>query len=322
MKLMHHSVCRTNQWLIGIFVVVAGFLPMQLQAAQLYFSPKTGTFQPGETISVELRVDNQGECINAADISIGFSKDQVEIVDISRGDSIFSIWITPPVVRQEFGLINMVGGIPGGYCGRIPGDPSVTNVIATVIMRFKNSIKTLPVSTKLTLLKTTRVILHDGLGTDAKTILSGAEFSINRTGQPQQNTWTQAIQQDKIPPEAFSVEVHRDKAIFNGKYFAIFSTVDKQTGLDRFEVAELRSSLERGSEKWRRADSPYVLTDQSMRSIIRVKAVDKAGNERVAEYRAPARSETETEGQGQFWALASIAIVFVVIMRLIRFLPL
>jgi hypothetical protein len=33
---------------------------------------------------------------------------------------------------------------------------------------------------------------------------------------------------------------------------------------------------------WVRAESPYVLKDQTLNSIIRVKAIDKAGNEYIA----------------------------------------
>lgn len=34
-------------------------------------------------------------------------------------------------------------------------------------------------------------------------------------------------------------------------------------------------------ENWQKGESPYLLTDQSLKSIIKVRAVDKAGNERI-----------------------------------------
>ena len=89
--------------------------------------------------------------------------------------------------------------------------------------------------------------------------------------------WQQELGQDKIPPEAFEVEVHQDALIFEGKYFITFSTTDKQTGLSHFEVKE-------GERDWQQEESPYLLADQSLQSIIKVKAVDMAGNERIAEY--------------------------------------
>ena len=35
---------------------------------------------------------------------------------------------------------------------------------------------------------------------------------------------------------------------------------------------------------WEKVVSPYVLKDQSLNSVIRVKAVDRAGNERIVEF--------------------------------------
>src|SRR5882724_7164602 len=58
-------------------------------AALLYLVPASSTFQPGETATLDLRIDPQGECINAAGIDIGFPKDLVQAVDVSRGNSIF-----------------------------------------------------------------------------------------------------------------------------------------------------------------------------------------------------------------------------------------
>ena len=60
-------------------------------------------------------------------------------------------------------------------------------------------------------------------------------------------------------------------------YFLVFSGIDKQTGIDYYEVKE-------GQGNWKRAEFPYVLEDQTLQGIIEVRAVDKAGNERIAEY--------------------------------------
>ena len=86
--------------------------------------------------------------------------------------------------------------------------------------------------------------------------------------------WLRQLEKDTIPPEAFDIEIPQDPSIFEGKYFIIFSTIDKQTGLDYYEIKE-------GEKDWQRGQSPYLLEDQRLESIIRVKAVDKAGNERT-----------------------------------------
>ena len=119
------------------------------------------------------------------------------------------------------------------------------------------------------------------MGTPAKLTIKGAVFTI-LPGIPEipKKEWQEELEKDNIPPEPFEIEIHRTPEIFEGKYFITFFTFDKQTGLDYFEVKE-------GKRNWEKAESPYLLEDQDLKSIIKVKAVDKAGNERLAEYIPP-----------------------------------
>jgi hypothetical protein len=129
--------------------------------------------------------------------------------------------------------------------------------------------------------KESQVLLNDGLGTPAKLTGKEAVFAVlPGISEVPKKEWQEELEKDNIPPESFEIEIHQDPSIFEGKYFIIFSTTDKQTGLDYFEVKE-------GEKDWKRAESPYLLEDQTLQSIIKVRAVDKAGNERIAEYIPP-----------------------------------
>jgi len=79
------------------------------------------------------------------------------------------------------------------------------------------------------------------------------------------------------------LEVRKDSLLFGEKYVLIFNTTDKESGISHFEVAEqkMKFCVPTEKEKWERAKSPYLIKDQSLKSIIKVKAVDKAGNKRV-----------------------------------------
>ncbi len=296
------------------------FAPVAARGAELYFTPDAGSFQPGETAAVDLRLDTKGECINAAEVNVGFPRELMEVVDVSRGSSIFTLWVQAPTVRPEFGLISFIGGVPGGYCGRTPGDPALTNVIAKLIFRFTDKAKTLPGSAKITILGTSRLVLNDGFGTEAKLIPHAAEFTVATTGHPQSNAWTEAVKNDKISPEIFSVAVYRDPAIFENRAFIVFSTPDKQTGLDHYEIAEIKDpkNVNEKTIVWNRADSPYVLKDQSLRSLIRVRAFDKAGNVQTAEYLP---SEKERPKSWYWLWLAGSAVALLAIIRFARFIP-
>jgi len=92
---------------------------------------------------------------------------------------------------------------------------------------------------------------------------------------------------DTVLPEEFEPEIGQDKTVFHGKYFLSFTTHDKISGIDYYEIAELdKREYERKTEEeivWKVGESPHLLEDQSLQSIIKIKAVDKAGNERITE---------------------------------------
>ena len=65
--------------------------------------------------------------------------------------------------------------------------------------------------------------------------------------------------------------------IFDGKYFLVFATQDKGSGIDHYEVSEDNGA------SFIPAVSPYLLKNQSLDTKIIVKAFDKKGNEKIAE---------------------------------------
>jgi hypothetical protein len=292
-------------------------------AANLYFTPPADHYRPGETGIFELRIDNQGECINAADITVSYPSDRLEAVDVSRGDSIFTVWVTPPTIHQDLGRINLVGGIPGGYCGRTPGDPAITNVLATFVFRFREEGYTKPATVKVGVLdQESQVDLHDGAGTRAPLTSTPTEITIDAASPPHENAWTQAITDDKTPPEPFSVTVLRESSVFDNHYFAVFSAVDKQTGIARYEMLETKDRNAPESQSgWRRVESPAELQDQALSSTVFVRAIDKAGNARIAEY-TPAESAPQSWWERlALWIVASLAITFLALYKVLSFLP-
>jgi hypothetical protein len=260
------------------FITILIFVPAFANGAILYFKPDSGQYYQDETFSVQLMLDTEKDCINTVKGEIDFSKDVLEAVNFATGNSILTLWLEKPKIEQSLGKISFVGGIPGGYCGPLPGEPGELDLLLKIFFKAKRD-----GTANLRFSKESQVLLNDGLGTPAKLSLKEAIFEISpeKTEAPKKE-WEAEILKDNIPPEPFEIEIHQDPSIFEGKYFIIFSTTDKQTGLDYFEVKE-------GKRNWQKATSPYLLEDQSLQSIIKVKAVDKAGNERIAEYLPPYR---------------------------------
>lgn len=276
------------------FFSVFVFLVPETNAATLYIDPnETHSFR-ADSVTLSVRIDtDEGECINTVDAVVSYDP-SIAAVDVSRGDSILTLWVEDPVIDQEAHTITFAGGIPNGYCGRVPGDPRLTNVIAKLVFQVPGfsvggggNSKVAEVS----FAPETRVMLNDGYGTEAPLKTFGAKIALDdNAGSAITDGWGATVAADDIPPSPFSIELVQNSEVFSGKYYIVFSTTDKQSGIDHYEVYEEpieELSLFRWGvpdTAWVEAKNPYVLVDQDMKSVIRVKAIDKAGNERIAIY--------------------------------------
>jgi len=128
------------------------------------------------------------------------------------------------------------------------------------------------------------LFLNDGKGTEISP--EKQTLSIFVSERPRdvelRDEWQDIINEDKTPPEPFEPAVARDRTIFSNKYFVSFFTTDKDSGLAYYEIKE-------GGRNFVLAESPYLLRDQSLEGVIQIKAVDKAGNERITHVIPPAR---------------------------------
>jgi len=113
---------------------------------------------------------------------------------------------------------------------------------------------------------------------------------------------------DTAPPEEFEPQIGQDPTVFGGKYFLSFATIDRMSGVAHYEISETRNQKQ---EAWKVGESPYLLEDQGLRSIIKVKAVDKAGNERIAEY-LPAKKPFP------YWIILLIVVGLAIIIWIAR----
>ncbi len=259
---------------ILVLILIFIFYPVFVFGAKLYFKPAQAEYYQGQTFIVELRINTEKDCINAIEGNLVFSKDALSVIDFSQGNSILTLWTKTPEINQKEGLISFAGGIPAGFCGQIPGDLKESNLLGKIIFEVKEGSGR---KAEVRFNNTSRVFLNDGLGTEADFNTSKAVFNILKSEKPPENEWQQQIQEDNIPPEAFQIEIQQEADVFDGKYFIVFSTTDKQTGIDYYEVKE-------GDRDWKRGQSPYLLENQTLSDIIKVRSWDKAGNKTIAEY--------------------------------------
>ena len=280
--------------LLGVLVALT-FVVQPVQAATLYMDPAMSTLARGDAEVVAVRLDTNEqaeECINAVEGVLQLTG-PVSAVDVSLGNSIFSIWVEPPTISQDGKLVTFAGGVPNGYCGRIAGDPRLTNNLFDIIVRTtaiaSNSGSSTPGQISFT--EQTVAYLNDGFGTEADLQVFPKDFTVlPELSGDVLDPWKNLVAADTISPQKFSISMEQTSPSLRDRYYITFSTTDKQTGIDRYEVMEeplsrLASFTWGGANTpWIEARSPYILKDQKLNSIIRVKAIDKAGNEYIATY--------------------------------------
>jgi hypothetical protein len=300
---MNIGVITKNILGLGFFLLLSS----PTSAATLLFDPAMGAVGPGNDFALDILLEVE-ECVNAVEADISFPNDYAILKDFLVGDSIFSFWVKRPAKEDiakanETGVLNFIGGVPGGYCGKITGDPGDSNTVARLIFQIPDIPLSDAYKSKLdfSFLPSSKALLNDGFGTSDNLTVKTASFAYGDKKIEIEDYWSGQIEGDTIPPEPFVVELRQGQAIFNGQYYIIFNTVDKQSGMDRYEILEIRPDEEAGVirelswldkimgkkpliAEWRIANTPYLLFDQELLSVIRVKAIDKAGNERFVEY--------------------------------------
>jgi hypothetical protein len=194
-----------------------------------------------------------------------FSDPTLTLERVFSANSIVTSWIQSPVASGNSVIFS--GIMPGGYESVV--DPvtgaHMSGTVLTLVFKAHS-----PGSAVLSF-SDSHVYLNDGLGTETGLTSLPYTFTIGPQG-----TGMKTGSADTTPPEAFTPIVSSSPDLFKGAYAVFFGTTDKGTGIDYYEVSE-------GSGDWIRAESPYKLSDQTLRSTIRVKAVDLAGNYLIEE---------------------------------------
>ena len=255
-----------------VFVLSLSFLLFSFnftEAAELKLIAPMQKFGVNQQFQVDLLLDTEGEEINAAEVKIFFPGELLEMKEIRDGNSIINFWIERPKVEQA-GIIGFSGIIPGGY-------QETKGFVFSVVFRAKTS------GNGAIEIRDAKVLLNDGKGTPVNVKIPPFQFSISQE-VPSVPPMVEIIK-DTDPPEDFKPEIASDPNVFDGKWFLVFATQDKGTGIAYYAIRETRRKINIKREtdaKWVEAESPYVLKDQKLRSWIYVKAIDKAGNERIA----------------------------------------
>ncbi len=272
----------------GIMFCCAG----SASAAAFRFSASTSTIGIGEAFKLDILLDTRDESINAVSGTVEIPT-LLSVDEVRTGNSVINFWVEEP--KSGSRSISFSGITPGGYRG------SDGLMFSIVLHATKAGSGTVAITAG-------KALENDGKGTPAS--LSVPDFSF--TASSISGMHADLSMPDRLPPETFKPEVGRDPEIALGQWFVVFAAVDKGSGIASYQVRESRHQLfDTGA--WHDAASPYVLSDQSLESYIYVKAIDKAGNERIMKvaplYPVPAYENPEN------WLIIIVLIGLLIIMK-------
>jgi hypothetical protein len=274
----------------ALIVLFGSFFVIPARAAESSFAA-SGTPVTQSIWKVRVLVNSPKEKVNTFAGNVSFSPELLKLSMIETAGSVINFWVEEP--KAEGDSVRFAGITPGGYQGE---NGELVTLVFTGVKEGKGSLK----------FENGEAYLNDGKGT--KTDLKTSELAFEvKSGNGQATP----EQKDTTPPQAFAIEVGRSAMVLDNKWFAVFSTADKETGVDHYEVQESRNKLPNDSA-WQKAISPYQIADQSLSSYIFVKAVDKGGNSKVAVYAPhPKTANYRTIGFWGILLLFSASILYI-----------
>lgn len=160
----------------------------QAQAAVLYAESAYQTVEVGQSFIVDWFLDSEQDSINLATLTLRFTPDTLELLEVPPGSSLFNVWITPPKFSNQLGLIELAGGIAGGLENKkIPVFRSVFRAREAGAARIEMD-------------SGSAVFKSDGHGTPARLLFQVLDFIVAPAGSlpiplsspshPDQNSWS------------------------------------------------------------------------------------------------------------------------------------
>jgi len=331
--------------LVSLYSIFYILNPMPAEAATVYISPEQAEIAEGASFVTEIRLDTEGENINAVDFEITFPLNVLEIIELNLGGSVFPLYPTAPEYSNMLGNLSLQAGAPSGFEG--------DGLVARIFFKAKSK-----GSAAVRFSENSEAYLNDGFGTAAVLERITANYTIGEQGEdelllsstsfPREAVWysksiidiawevesgiaysyvlssdpgempdeiadfpigqvtfapeedgifyfhlrqceseecgptsTRSIFKDTVSPEPFQIQLGQDATAFEGKRFLIALVTDKTSGIDHYEVSEIRDG-KRGT--WKTVELPYVLDDTVEIETIELKVVDRAGNERIVSF--------------------------------------
>ena len=149
------------------FIGILFLLPLAASAAMLDLLPTSVAVGTGESFTERMTVSSANQAMNAISGTIVFPPDILQVVSVSKANSVLSLWIQEPSFSNTDGTISFSGVVPNpGYIG------SRGQVFSIQFRARKAGIALVSFSAS------SQVLANDGNGTDILTDTSAASVSV------------------------------------------------------------------------------------------------------------------------------------------------
>ncbi len=145
-------------------------------AAELTFTPSSGSYAKGQSFTVTTKVDPKGKSVNAVEAKLSFDTSKLSVVSVSKTGSVFSLWTTEPAFSNSAGTIDFGGGSPTPF----------TSASTLLVITFK----ALSEGTGAVSVASASVLAADGQGTDVYSKGGTGSYTVTAATTPPPTTPT------------------------------------------------------------------------------------------------------------------------------------
>lgn len=166
-----------------LFLASVLLVPGLAQAAEVQLSPSTGTYGSGQTFTATVRVDPEGESINAVEATLTFDTSKLSVVSVAKTGSVFSLWTTEPTFSNSAGTIEFGGGSPTPF----------SSVSTLAVITFRATAE----GAAAVDFQNASALAADGLGTDVLSGTVGGSYTVSAATETPTPTPTETSDEEE-----------------------------------------------------------------------------------------------------------------------------
>jgi hypothetical protein len=151
--------------LFGALVLGLAMFPGLGLAATFSITLDKSAILAGDTFSATIKIDSEDTGVNAAQGTISFNKETLQVVSIDKANSVFNFWLQEPAYDNSTGEITFIGGSTAGFIGK-------------ALQAVKITFKARGSGQSYLIFTDGAITASDGSGTNLLSGLKGTQFTV------------------------------------------------------------------------------------------------------------------------------------------------